>query len=633
MPRKKKTKKLSIIIPCWNAEPYIHELLNRLNTQVNEEMEVIVVDDGSTKPFETQYEWCRVIRKTNGGVSTARNKGLSVAQGQYIQFLDADDMIPSYYVNKMIKYIDDYHADIYELSWKTMDGKVLRKLGAGDRLPNPSVCCRCFSRDFIGDTRFNEKKDSTEDEDFTRRITYKDIDREVNVKTIPDYMYYYRSSVPMSKIKRFKNGYMNTKRVVYHYDYVTKDMTDLVEQIKHDYETNEVLLVTKRCDIPELNRYCRIMEEGTVWGHYLKGEKFDKFIQVEVPLKTQIVIYCEYANIVGGIPTFIYNFCRVMSEYYDIIFMYDTLDPLQTNRIKQVVRVMKNTGQPIACDTLILNRLTDKRPRNLYAKRVVQMCHACKQKTLPIPKDNDYLVMVSQAAKDSWGDNRGIVINNMPYKEGKDLLLLVSAMRVGAADKGKNDSRIKQLANMLEKAGIKYLWLNFSDKPLQGMPKSFINMEATLDIQSYIRKADYLVLLSDREACSMVILEALTNNTAILATPFPSLFEEGFEEGVTGYTIPFDMKFDVNKILNVPKFRFKFDTKKRVAQWREILGDTKPKKDYVPDDTVITDEIPVRVKQFYWDEQLRRNVFKGEIIHVRPKRAEELLSHKVVEIV
>lgn len=221
----------------------------------------------------------------------------------------------------------------------------------------------------------------------------------------------------------------------------------------------------------------------------------------------------------------------------------------------------------------------------------------------------------------------------MPYKEGKDLLLLVSAMRVGAADKGKNDSRIKQLANMLEKAGIKYLWLNFSDKPLQGMPKSFINMEATLDIQSYIRKADYLVLLSDREACSMVILEALTNNTAILATPFPSLFEEGFEEGVTGYTIPFDMKFDVNKILNVPKFRFKFDIKKRVAQWREILGDTKPKKDYVPDDTVITDEIPVRVKRFYWDEQLRRNVFKGEIIHVRPKRAEELLSHKVVEIV
>lgn len=633
MPRKKKTKKLSIIIPCWNAEPYIHELLKRLNTQVNEEVEVIVVDDGSTKPFETQYAWCNVIHKRNGGVSTARNKGLSIAKGEYVQFLDADDLVPNYYVEKMLKYIDEYKADLYELSWKTMDGNVIRKLKQGDRLPNPSVCCRCFSRDFIGDTRFNEKKDSTEDEDFTRRITYQDMGREVNIKTIPEFMYYYRSNVPMSKIKRFKQGLMNTKRIVYHYSHVTADMNDLVEQIKQDYETNEVLLITKKCDLPQLNRYCRIMDEGTVWGHYLKGEKFDKFIKIDVPLKTQVVIYCEYANIVGGIPTFIYNFCRVMSEYYDIIFMYDKLDPLQTNRIKQVVRVMKNTGQPIACDTLILNRLTDKRPNNLYAKRVVQMCHACKQKTLPIPKDNDYLVMVSQAAKDSWGDNRGIVINNMPYKEGKDLLLLVSAMRVGAADKGKNDSRIKQLANMLEKAGIKYLWLNFSDKPLQGMPKSFINMEATLDIQSYIRKADYLVLLSDREACSMVILEALTNNTAILATPFPSLFEEGFEEGVTGYTIPFDMKFDVNKILNVPKFRFKFDTKKRVAQWREILGDTKPKKDYVPDDTVITDEIPVRVKRFYWDELLRRNVFKGEIIHVRPKRAEELLSHKVVEIV
>ena len=68
--------KLSIIIPYYNVKPYTDELLDRLAPQITDEVEVILVDDGSKEIYETQYkEWCTVYRQKNKGVSAARNKG------------------------------------------------------------------------------------------------------------------------------------------------------------------------------------------------------------------------------------------------------------------------------------------------------------------------------------------------------------------------------------------------------------------------------------------------------------------------------------------------------------------------------------------------------------------------------
>ena len=82
--------KLSIIIPCYNAEPFIHELLDCLAKQMAKSVEVIVVDDGSRVPFHTDHGFVKVIRKENGGVSSARNMGIENATGEYIAFIDAD---------------------------------------------------------------------------------------------------------------------------------------------------------------------------------------------------------------------------------------------------------------------------------------------------------------------------------------------------------------------------------------------------------------------------------------------------------------------------------------------------------------------------------------------------------------
>ena len=86
--------KLSIIIPCYNAEPYIYELLHTLAPQITKEVEVILIDDGSDKPIEYKMKGLKIYRQKNGGSSKARNKGLEKAKGKVIAFIDADDLTP-----------------------------------------------------------------------------------------------------------------------------------------------------------------------------------------------------------------------------------------------------------------------------------------------------------------------------------------------------------------------------------------------------------------------------------------------------------------------------------------------------------------------------------------------------------
>ena len=621
--------KLSIIIPYYNAEPYTSELLDVLNPQINDEVEVIVVDDGSTEKFKTDYKWCKVIHKKNGGCATARNRGLNKAKGDYVSFIDADDLIPEYFISKLFETIDKTNADVIDFSWKSLSKEGTQhdhKLNANGWLTNPSVCTRAFKRSFIGDVRFNEKKDSTEDEDFSRKIGYLDKSTKMIHAAIPEYMYFYRTAVTDSKIKRFKKGLMKTKRVVYYFNHIKSDMTWLLEEIKKEDEVNEVWLLTHRCDIPELKRYCQISQPIKIWAHYLRGEKYSNCEIVHQPIKTQVVLYCEYANKVGGISTFLYNFCQHMKRHYDIMVLYDKMDAYQVSRLMSIVPVMKVSSTPVVCDTIILNRLTDKIPENVTYKQSIQIVHACSQVKLDIPQDRDQIVNVSQAAKDSWGEQSkdGIVIHNPSWNEDKESLFLISATRISAKDKGSNDSRMRILANKLVNAGIPYVWLNFSDIPLKDMPQGFVNMPSTLDIQPFIKRADYLVQLSDEEAYSMAILEALTNNTAVLSTPFKSLLESGFIDEKTGYIVPYDMDFDVMDLLNVPQFDFEYDNNTIINQWRSLLGDGQPTNYHL-------DMVKVRVTMSYKDVFFNQQMEKGMIINMPVNRAEELKKKGLVE--
>lgn len=90
---------ISIIIPAYNVEAYLEDTLQSVLQQTYTDIEVILVDDGSTDrtggicdEYALQDKRIRVIHKENGGLSDARNAGIKIATGEYIHFLDGDDM-------------------------------------------------------------------------------------------------------------------------------------------------------------------------------------------------------------------------------------------------------------------------------------------------------------------------------------------------------------------------------------------------------------------------------------------------------------------------------------------------------------------------------------------------------------
>ena len=116
--------KLSIIIPAYNAGPYIYELYNNLKPQLTDEVEVIVVDDGSRIPVE-DMEGFKVIRQTNQGVSAARNTGIDNAKGKYIAFIDADvSNFTSEKIDKIIRPILEDKTDITKTKFARESGRV-----------------------------------------------------------------------------------------------------------------------------------------------------------------------------------------------------------------------------------------------------------------------------------------------------------------------------------------------------------------------------------------------------------------------------------------------------------------------------------------------------------------------------
>ena len=106
--------KISIIIPVYNSENYLIDCLESVRNQVFNDFEVILVDDGSKDgSSEICDDYCkkdprfRVIHKQNGGVASARNTGLSVANGEWIAFVDSDDQVLPGYLDGMLKLTGD----------------------------------------------------------------------------------------------------------------------------------------------------------------------------------------------------------------------------------------------------------------------------------------------------------------------------------------------------------------------------------------------------------------------------------------------------------------------------------------------------------------------------------------------
>lgn len=185
--------KLSFVIPVYNVEKYLNECLESILSQITNQCEIILIDDGSTDTsglicdnYLDSSHNIRVIHKNNGGSSSARNTGLSMAFGEYIAFVDSDDRIANGSVNKILEWIEKDTADICFMETikfypdkKTQPlGEMINRLEIRDKTPTVvfsylatrpkypgSACTKLFRRKFLEENRLLFPKDRRYAED------------------------------------------------------------------------------------------------------------------------------------------------------------------------------------------------------------------------------------------------------------------------------------------------------------------------------------------------------------------------------------------------------------------------------------------------------------------------------------
>ena len=118
---------ISIIVPVYNVEKYLRKCIESIINQTYENLEIILIDDGSTDEsgeicdeVKNKDKRIIVIHKKNGGLSDARNVGIDNANGKYITFIDSDDYVEKNYIELLYNTISQYDADMSIVSHRVI---------------------------------------------------------------------------------------------------------------------------------------------------------------------------------------------------------------------------------------------------------------------------------------------------------------------------------------------------------------------------------------------------------------------------------------------------------------------------------------------------------------------------------
>ena len=291
--------RISIIVPVYKVEEYIKRSVESVLSQTYKDWELLLIDDGSPDmsgamcdEYAAKDERIHVFHKENGGVSSARNKGLDNATGGWVTFLDSDDYIEIGTLQSLINAVETYPmADM-------VDYPILRDAGSkeGEKLDSvekttviPNVrdidrywfltprfesCGRLYKREKLDGIRFNPRLKIGEDTVFFMHYLM----RCTTIVAIPDglYAYCYRASSAM--------GSAQTDKLVAN----ELMMLDLMGRIV--WERPLLAAILYRMIVPKLQEHKIRMREVVQYKPFLLKVRTWNLLRSSLPIKAKIVI-------------------------------------------------------------------------------------------------------------------------------------------------------------------------------------------------------------------------------------------------------------------------------------------------------------------------------------------------------
>lgn len=300
-------EKVSVIVPVYNNEKYVETCIRSICQQTYQNLEILVINDGSTdgsrQILERMAEKDKRIRLThqeNAGVSAARNKGIELADGEYLTFVDGDDYVSADYIEKFYECAKKQNAEIVicGVTYVEEEGRILKRILPGKyrrfereewAVRISAVCSHFYKRSLWEryQVRFQEGERG---EDMPISLLFSAICDKIC--TLPQCGYYYvqHSSSTMHQFKGLRNYRLPYKALEKTLVQVQK------EGVANSPEYYEWFVIRILCtcffelgigaskkDMAELGSYIvRILE--TYFPEYYKNKKAGLFSDADVPM-------------------------------------------------------------------------------------------------------------------------------------------------------------------------------------------------------------------------------------------------------------------------------------------------------------------------------------------------------------
>lgn len=298
----------------------------------------------------------------------------------------------------------------------------------------------------------------------------------------------------------------------------------------------------------------------------------------------KIVLLQHYFNEIGGIETFLINFCKTFGNQYDLTLVCRSIGYENALIIGQYANVVCDPTETIDCDIcLITSVLVDEETfKFIKYKELYQMVHSdwtvmrqfWDYEFKSYDKNTKYIA-VSECARQSflkeYGKDSVVIPNIIAVDKPIKKLKILSLTRL-TTEKGYK--RMCRLCDLFDKYNISYSWDVYGTNPCN--EKSYGNMVLHKPIKrgnQIMSNYDYVCQLSDTESMCITMYESLMNGVPVLVTPFPNAKEE-IKNGVNGYILPFDMNLSEKDILNIyQKIPNKASYKQTGIEelWKELL--------------------------------------------------------------